>query len=596
MLLLEIKRSRFNPLGVSKKPRTFAGECFQGKCLRCRPDLDPDRQSRSRAMLTSSYHSSVSSLSLASNGSSRSINSRSNHGGPGNNQQHESQTRLRGRLPHPVARSPPGFIDPIIPVQGVLTRDPPSRSLSDDSSSVVMRQRQPPNRSLSSDDIWSSRNIESEPRRRSRRPQLAGSRSFSPPPSKGLKSAHQSKKEHERQVGSKTSSHDTVDTVAVSVLDGSCQTTELLCTSSTFSFNGSICSAAHRDQETTLEDIKRIIRERRASQNADLLAEALVDFMQEDRHSILLFCLDVMADQEIENQSLLQALIRHNVCKPLSNIISRHFGDEKMVGSAFAALRILTTDSKARNALVELSLSDYVVEAMQCNPSNSTIQCDGCAILSNLAVDAVNTKVEQVKMSVISVVLEAMKQHENDEAVVSGACFAFKNFTYETSNLRTMSRTDGLMDALKAVLDRFESIFEAYETFDRLCMALAEDESLEESIVAMLQMEAQSVNAQGPETIVSLLETLEMYSWSREVASQCLAMLADLAGSSEMHKAKLLNTITLNQLRARVNECGHAKSIEQNLAAVADFFHQESSISNKSLDKCCSAKSVVIAL
>jgi hypothetical protein len=233
---------------------------------------------------------------------------------------------------------------------------------------------------------------------------------------------------------------------------------------------------------------------------------------------------------------------------------------------------------------------------MQCNLSNSTIQCDGCAILSNLAVDAVNAKVEPVEKSVISVVLEAMKKHKNDEAVVSSACFAFKNLTYETTNLRSMSRANGLMDALKAVLDRFESIFDAYETYDRLCMALAEDESLEESIVATLQIEAQSAVVQGPETIVNLLETLEMYSWSRDVAAQCLTMLASLAGSSEAHKAKLLNTITLHQLRACVNECGHAKSIETNLAAVIDLFDQESSLSNNALDNRRSAESVAIAL
>lgn len=152
------------------------------------------------------------------------------------------------------------------------------------------------------------------------------------------------------------------------------------------------------------------------------------------------------------------------------------------------------------------------------------------------------------------------------------------------------------MDALKAVLDRFESIFEAYETYDRLCMALAEDESLEESILATLQIENQSVADQGPETLVNLLETLAMYSWSRDVAAQCLTMLASLAGPSEVHKAKLLDTISLHQLRACVNECGHSKFIETRLAAVADLFHQESSLSNSTVDNRRSAESAAMAL
>ena len=494
----------------------------------------------------------------------------------GNHYQHESQMRLRGRMPTQRARSIRGLTDPRTPVQGVLPRDKPSRYLSDDSISVAIRQRKAPSRAISTDDLWSSRHGGTEPRRGSRRPHVTGSRSFSPPPSQIIDSTHKPKNEFRSKGESKASLHGTVNTVAATDSEGSSHPTELLHTSSSSSFDGSGGCVAHRIPETTLVDAKKKIAESKATKSTDIFAGAIVAFMQESHHSIILFCLDTVAEEAFENQAMVLALIGHSVCKQVFKIITRHLGDEKMMSSAFAALRVLTTHSEARIALVQLSLSKQVVEAMQCNSRNATIQGDGCAILSNLAVDAVNAKVEPVDQSVILVVLEAMTQHKNDETVVSSACFAYKNLTYEESNLRSMSRTEGLLDSLQAALKQFASIFEAHETLDRIYLALAEDASLEESIVAMLQAEATFADDQGPETIVNLLDTLKMYSWSRDVAAQCLTMLAELTMSSETNKAKLLANISLHQLRACVDACGNAKSIESELAVIIDLFDPKS--------------------
>lgn len=568
ILLLEIKRSRFNPLGGSKKPRTFAGECLQGRCLRCHPELDPDRKSRiSAALPAPSLHSSVSSVSFASDGgSNRSIGSKDgaaaaeNGTGSGNNQ-HESQMRLRGRMPPRRGRSIRGNMDPKNPVQGVLPRNPPSRSLSDDG-------------------LGSSRHRDREPRR-ARRPKQMSTRSFSPTPPEDMDSFRQSGKDCGPEDGSKVSKHGTVDTAETveTEMESSLHPLDLLQASSNFSFDSS-GSVAPCIPETTLEDVKKTIKEKKATRSTDLLAQCIAESMQENNNDIQLFCLDTIADEALGNHSFVLALIRHKACKQLSKIITRHFGDEKMVCGAFAALRVLTMDSEARKALLRLFLWKKIVEAMQCNISNAAVQCDGCAVLSNLAVDAVNTKVDAVDQSVIDVIHEAMKEHKNDESVVSGACFAFKNFTYEASNLRAMSRTEGLLDDLQAVLDRFDSIFEAHETLDSLYMALAEDASLEESIVATLKTEIQS--QQGPETIVHLLDTLKMYSWSREVVAQCLAMLKSLSLSSDAHKAKLLESISLDQLRVCVKEFGDAKAVQDEMITLVDLFEQSSFKSNAS--------------
>jgi len=395
------------------------------------------------------------------------------------------------------------------------------------------------------------------------------SRSFSPTPPEDMGSFREG--DCGPEDGSKASHHGTVDTAETveTEMESSLHPLELLYSSSTFSFDGS-GSVAPRIPETALEDVKKMIKEKKATRSTDLLAQCIAESMQDNNLDIKMLCLESIADEAMENESFVLALIRHNACKQLSKIITRHFGEEKMVCAAFAALRVLTMDAEARKALLRLSLSKTVVEAMQCNISNMTVQCDGCAILSNLAVDAVNTQVDAVDQSVIAGILEAMKEHKNEESVVSGACFAFKNLTYEASNLRAMSRTEGLLDALQAVLDRFDSIFEAHETLDSLYMALAEDASLEESIVATLKADDQSQH--GPEIIVNLLDTLKMYSWSREVVAQCLTMLKTLTLSSDAHKAKLLESISLNQLRDCVKEFGAVQ--DDMVATVVSLFEQ----------------------
>ena len=72
VLLVDIRRSRINPLWISKKPRTADGECIEGRCLRCSPkrDLSCGTVAPSRNVQltrTFSIASSISSCSIGSN-------------------------------------------------------------------------------------------------------------------------------------------------------------------------------------------------------------------------------------------------------------------------------------------------------------------------------------------------------------------------------------------------------------------------------------------------------------------------------------------------------------------------------------------------
>lgn len=64
ILLVDIQRSRMNPLWSSKKPRTVEGESFEGKCLRCDPVLARNKSSSSAFLAPPTHSKTMSSRSL----------------------------------------------------------------------------------------------------------------------------------------------------------------------------------------------------------------------------------------------------------------------------------------------------------------------------------------------------------------------------------------------------------------------------------------------------------------------------------------------------------------------------------------------------
>ena len=68
ILLYRIRRNRLNPLWTSREPLTVQGDSLDGKCLRCHPELDPNRKRRrprpAAGSSTSSSHTSRRSATV----------------------------------------------------------------------------------------------------------------------------------------------------------------------------------------------------------------------------------------------------------------------------------------------------------------------------------------------------------------------------------------------------------------------------------------------------------------------------------------------------------------------------------------------------
>jgi hypothetical protein len=173
-------------------------------------------------------------------------------------------------------------------------------------------------------------------------------------------------------------------------------------------------------------------------------------------------------------------MIHDGVCESLCRILGSHTCEATIVDKAFEALRVLSTVYEARKRMIERDLSKSVIQAMQSNPSLSSIQQDGCAILSNLSVDIQNNTVSVVNSSELKAIVDAMKFHSGDESVLASGCFALKNYTYNAENLRSMNKTPNMIQALEQAALFNSLTISAEQTIEKLYLSLAEEESIKD--------------------------------------------------------------------------------------------------------------------
>ncbi len=243
------------------------------------------------------------------------------------------------------------------------------------------------------------------------------------------------------------------------------------------------------------------------------------------------------------------SLIESAACKVLQRAIEINCRETSIVEKCFSTLRILSTETEGRNSMLQLNISNSVVAAMQYNISCVPIQQDGCAIISNLTINILNNSVALVSLDEIAVIVEAMQVHHNDEAVMASACFALKNFTYNEQNLRSMNRSNNILEGLEDAALQFDSLsITASQTSEKLYLSQAEDESLVDHAYNEL-MRTISTQSHDPEIMAVIIESLRKFKWSSTHVGACLKKLKPLALTSQPHLQAFLESMTLKELR-----------------------------------------------
>jgi hypothetical protein len=216
-------------------------------------------------------------------------------------------------------------------------------------------------------------------------------------------------------------------------------------------------------------------------------------------------------------------MARTGACQALTAALTRHIGDEGLVSGAVSTLRMLSVVREAQAWLEGSGSATQVTSAMQCHPSVANLQRDGCALLSNIAVNPEQRTVSEVSVEVVETVAEALRTHgPSDPTVAASACFALKNLTYQESNLKALAK---IPDAVEMVARAASTggLDDAYAVLEKLQLALAEEQSLREQTITR-------VSSMG--SVVDIVEVMKHNCRDHEAVLRCMEALTALLKST----------------------------------------------------------------
>ncbi|KAI2511936.1 hypothetical protein MHU86_2452 [Fragilaria crotonensis] len=341
--------------------------------------------------------------------------------------------------------------------------------------------------------------------------------------------------------------------------------------------------------ETTaeVEDLKSLLQDVAAAGSSEVLIDMLVSTIRENTNSVPIqeVCLKQIWDHskfneahksEIMNAGLAVDIIRamkshrrskkvqENACgclwslsvsqlnrpalahagavKLLFRTLEDFIEDEDVLEVIFGSLRTLSPDKDVRDAIVPLLGARRVCRAMGKHRSSTAIQRDGCAFLSNVSVDMDNQMVSTVHNDELAAVVRALGDHLRNESVVSSACFALKNYTYEEKNLRNLRRFEEVIPLLEDASKystKAEIRLDANEIIERIQLSGQEDDALEEIAYSSLRDAMQSPRMTADQAVETIRDVMKQYEWSEKLLVFGLGSLLSLSRQSEEYMTRI---------------------------------------------------------
>jgi hypothetical protein len=572
VLLIDIRRSRINPLWISKKPRTEDGECIEGRCLRCssKRDVSCGTPTPSRNVQLTRTFSVASSISSCSIGSSASplVSTM----GPDPNKPSNGQT-VSGRMlpPRTPSRSSSGSTAGFY--GGSSRRTPPGCYGSRSESPVREDSRGPSSMNSYGDGDSVTQD--------SHRPFNNISSNCIVRQNSNVTACHPSSSDSSYQtsndVNKKRATQFVPDTSKIEPIQAMLK--EMKSVGEEI-FMECLLTAMESNQSDLRVQIYCLTTIRDELENDDngtisdsfVTTKGILDSMTNFPSSITiqeLGCAILLTLASTDNNRT--NLIERGSCESLHRAIEVNSRERSIVEMCFSTLRILSTEMEGRNTMLQINVSKTIVAAMQYNLSCVSIQQDGCAIISNLAVDVLNNSVTLVSNDEIAVVLEAMQVHNTDESVMASACFALKNFAYNAQNLRSMNRANNLLEALEdAAL--FDSLsISASQTSEKLYLSQAEDESMVDHAYKVL-MKTISTQSDDPEIMIVIIQSLREFKWSSSHVAACLKKLKPLALTSKPHLLTFLENMTLKELLELNTDFPSVETVKSEVTILARLY------------------------
>jgi len=223
--------------------------------------------------------------------------------------------------------------------------------------------------------------------------------------------------------------------------------------------------------------------------------------------------------------------------------LEEHIRDPSLLETAFGALRTLSPEKDIRDAIQRILGPQRVCRAMALHRSSTSIQRDGCAFLSNMAVNMEKQEVSVVSREEMEAVVRALSDHLSTQTVVSSACFALKNFTYEEQNLRSLRQFDdihSLLEDASKYTTKTEIQMDADEIRERLSILVQEDDALEQIAYSSLLEAMSNPNMTVEQAVTSIRDVLKDYEWSEKLICYGLGSLLSLGGQNDEHLDRIM--------------------------------------------------------
>ena len=259
----------------------------------------------------------------------------------------------------------------------------------------------------------------------------------------------------------------------------------------------------------------------------------------------------VLLLQWSEEDELRPLLITRGLCEHIPPILSQHFKDPNIVQNVTALLRLVTLEEEGRVLCQRMDVSQRLVQGMQYHVTQARIQTDGCAVLSNLAVDVKHKTVAIVSPVILDTVILALLTQlaavdcdlgdPADWTVIKSACFTIKNFLYQKENLRELASRDDLLEGLEIILAQGpRRSKDAVTVLEKLQLSRVQDESLQSQVLESLQF---LWNKPVPEAIEEILQVWQDHAWSARILIVSLHQIQDMLQSNHHTNPNQLDRI-----------------------------------------------------
>ena len=270
-------------------------------------------------------------------------------------------------------------------------------------------------------------------------------------------------------------------------------------------------------------------------------------------------------------------LVRAGACERIVASIGLFVHVESLVRTAIGALRTLSPELEAREAFKSLGASKVTAKAMGKHLSCVSIQRDGCAFLSNCAVNIEKQIVAIVPFEELNAIVQAMANHREEVSVMQGACFALKNFTYEEKNCRTLRLCDEI-DELMAHASLFGQSptcpDDAGAILERMQMSRAADESIEDqahlALVALVESQA------GNPPVQRVVEFMRSYEWSPRLIAAGLQGLRQICSNHRAQVATMSENSIIKDVMNLLREQTRDTEVAVEACEFISFFAKDS--------------------